>query len=187
MKKAIAALASLLVLLNCTAYAQDAAFNGCKLADAKGKQTDARLIFSDTNKDVVIRVSDHDVDVIPYDHLDKFEYEYTTKHRVTEGAFVMVASLGAGAIVMMTKSKSHWLYIDYHDQNLPHTLVVRMDKGEYKKIFDAIKQHTGKDVEFVGKADKQKPKAAGNADKETPKPTTPDTAAQTAATAAPQE
>jgi len=186
MKKAIAVLSSVLLLVNCTAYAQDAAFNGCKLADAKGKQTDARLIFSDSNKDVVIRIADHDVDVIPYDHLDRFSYEYTSKHRVTEGAVVMIASIGAGAIVMLTKSKSHWLYIDYHDQNVPHTLVIRMDKSEYKKIFDAVKQHTGKDVEFLGSAGKGKPKAADNADK-TKATTATDTTAQTAAAAAPQE
>ena len=64
----------------------------------------------------------------------------------------MVASLGAGAIVMMTKSKSHWLYIDYHEQDVPKSVVLRMDKNEYKKIFDAVKAHTGKEVEFVGEA-----------------------------------
>jgi len=44
---------------------------------------------------------------------------------------VMVASsLGAGAIVMLTKSKSHWLYIDFHEQNIPKSVVLRMDKRE---------------------------------------------------------
>ena len=40
----------------------------------------------------------------------------------------MVASLGAGAIVMLTKPKSHWLYIDFHEQNAPKSVVLRMDK-----------------------------------------------------------
>jgi hypothetical protein len=56
----------------------------------------------------------------------------------------MVASLGAGAIVMLTKSKSHWLYIDFHEQSNPKTVVLRMDKKEYNNIFGAIKTHTGK-------------------------------------------
>ena len=89
---------------------------------------------------------------IPYEQLDKFSYEYTKKHRITQGAVVMVASVGAGAIVMLTKSKSHWLYIDFHEQNAPKTVVLRMDKNEYKKIFEAVKLHTGKEVEFIGDA-----------------------------------
>jgi hypothetical protein len=89
---------------------------------------------------------------IPYDQLDKFSYEYTKEHRITQGAVVMIASVGAGAIVMLTKSKSHWLYIDFHEQNVPKTVVLRMDKKEYKDIFDAVKTHTRKEVEFLGDA-----------------------------------
>ena len=125
------------------------AFN-VKLADAKGKQADARLIFNDENKNVAVRVADRDFVTVPYDQLDKFSYEFTKKHRITQGAVVMVASLGAGAIVMLTKSKSHWLYIDYHEQNVPKSVVLRMDKNDYKKIFESIKTHTGKDVDFLG-------------------------------------
>jgi len=158
MKKGIS-IAAVLILMTCFGYAEETSFNGCKLADAKGKQTDARLIFSDNNKNVVIRMSDRDLLTIPYDNLDKFSYEYTKKHRVTEGAIVMVASLGAGAIVMMTQSKSHWLYIDYREQDVPKSLVLRMDKNEYKKIFDAIRTHTGKQVELLGNEKREKPPA----------------------------
>ncbi len=127
------------------------------LADAKGKQADASLIFSDNNKNVVVRVADRDFVTMPYDQLDKFSYEYTKKHRITQGAIVMVASLGAGAIVMLTKSKSHWLYVDFHEQNAPKSVVLRMDKHEYKSIIEAVKTHTGKEVEFLGDAkDKSK-------------------------------
>jgi hypothetical protein len=136
--------------------AGEAAFNGVKLADAKGKQTDARLIFSDANKTLVVKITDRDVVSVPYDQLDKFSYEYTKKHRITQGAVIMVASLGAGAIVMMTKSKSHWLYIDFHEQNVPKSVVLRMDKKKYKRIFDAVKTHTGKEVEFLGDAKSKK-------------------------------
>jgi len=157
MKRISAVLLTALVLGNLS-MAEETAFNGVKLADAKGKQADARLIFSDTNKNVVIRVADRDFVTIPYEQVDKFSYEYTKKHRITQGAVVMVASLGAGAIVMLTKSKSHWLYIDFHEQGVPKSLVVRMDKKEYKRIFEAVKTHTGKEVEFVGDAKAQSEK-----------------------------
>lgn len=155
MKRVIAVFLTILAVLNLSS-AEEAAFRGVKLADAKGKQADASLIFSDNSKNVVVRVADRDVTTIPYDQIDKFSYEYTKKHRVTQGAIVMVASLGAGAIVMLTKSKSHWLYIDFHEQNAPRSVVLRMDKKEYKNIFDAVKAHTGKEVDFLGDAGKAK-------------------------------
>jgi hypothetical protein len=138
-------------------FAEQTAFRGVKVADAKGKQADASLIFSD-NKTMIVRVADRDFVTVPYDQLDKVSYEYTKKHRITQGALVMVASLGAGAVVMMTKSKSHWLYIDYHEQNAPKTLVLRMDKHEYKNIIAAVTADTGKEVQFLGDAGGKKNK-----------------------------
>jgi hypothetical protein len=150
-------------------FANEAAFN-VKLADAKGTQAEARLIFSDENKNLAIHVADRDLVTVPYEQLDKFSYEYTKKHRVTAGAITMVASLGAGAIVMLTKSKSHWLYIDYHEQNIPKSVVLRMDKNDYKRIFEAVKTHTGKEVEFLGDAN-DKSKKEERKDKDTAKET----------------
>ena len=153
-KKAIALAVIALSLTTITA-AEDNAFGGVKLADVKGQQADARLIFSDSNRNLVIRVADRDFVAIPYDQLDRVSYEYTKKHRITQGAIVMAASLGAGAIVMLTKSKSHWLYIDFHEQDAAKNIVLRMDKGEYKKVLEAVKVHTGKEVEFLGEAGKK--------------------------------
>jgi hypothetical protein len=134
---------------------EDTIFRGVKIADAKGKQSDALLIFSDSSKKLVVRVADQDFVATPYDQLDKFSYEYTKKHRVTQGAIVMVASLGAGAIVMLTKSKSHWLYIDFHEQAAPKSIVLRMDKNQYRSIIDAVKTHTGKEVEFLKEGERK--------------------------------
>jgi hypothetical protein len=149
MKRIVSLLLASLVAVN-LCLAEETAFSGVKLADAKGKQADARLIFSDINQSLVVRVADHDFVTVPYNRLDNFSYEYTKKHRVTQGAIVMVASLGAGAIVMLTKSKSHWLYIDFHEQNASRSVVLRMDKKEYPQIFEAVKNRTGKEVEFLG-------------------------------------
>jgi hypothetical protein len=153
--KRIVSVSLLIFLLVNLSLADETAFRRVKVADAKGKQADASLIFSDNNKNIVIRVADRDFVTVPYDQIDKFSYEYTKKHRITQGAIVMVASLGAGAIVMLTKSKSHWLYIDFHEQNVPKSVVLRMDKNEYKAIFDAVKTHTGKEVQFLGDAGKK--------------------------------
>lgn len=167
MKKIICALVAALAMGN-LGFADEAFFN-VKLADAKGKQADARLAFSDDNKNLSVHVADRDLVTVPYDQLDKFSYEYTKKHRITQGAVVMIASLGAGAIVMLTKSKSHWLYIDYHEQNMPKSVVLRMDKGDYKKIFEAVKAHTGKEVEMLGDANEKAKKAKKDEKKEASK------------------
>ena len=154
MKKLIACISLLLLTANSLGYADVVSFNKCKLADVKGKQADATLIFSDNAKNVQIRVSDRDLVTIPYENLDKFSYEFTKKHRITQGAIVMVASLGAGAIVMLTKSKSHWLYIDYREQNTSKSIVLRLDKSDYMKILEAVKAHTGKEVLMLGDSGK---------------------------------
>lgn len=166
MRKIISALLTTLVV-GSVSFAEETVFN-VKLPDVKGKQAEARLIFSDDNKNVAVRVADRDFVTVPYDQLDKFSYEYTKKHRVTQGAIVMVASLGAGAIVMLTKSKSHWLYIDYREQNAPKNVVLRMDKSDYKKIFEAIKTHTGKEVELLGDAKEKSKKDKKEASKDKP-------------------
>ncbi|MDE3202016.1 MAG: hypothetical protein KGN79_13965 [Acidobacteriota bacterium] len=158
MKKFLTIIAMLLVVFGTVASAEETTFSTCKLADAKGKQVDARFTLSDEGKKVIIQVSDRDVAVISYDNIDKFSYEYTKKHRVTQGAIVMVASLGAGAIVMLTKSKSHWLYIDYREDNAAKSIVLRLDKKDYQKVFESIKAHTGKDVIYLNAADKSKEK-----------------------------
>ena len=99
-----------------------------KVADPTGKQVDARLVFSDANKNLVVRVTERDFVTVPQDQVDKFSYEYTKKHRITQGA-----------IVMLTKSKSHWLYVDFHDQNGAKSVVLRMDENQYKQIQDVVK------------------------------------------------
>jgi hypothetical protein len=138
------------------ALGDDVAFNNVKLADARGKQTDASLIFNESNKAMVVKVADRDVATIPYDKIDKLSYEYSKKHRITQGAIIMVASLGTGAVVMLTKSKSHWLYVDYHQDSSASTVVLRMDKKNYKKIIDTANAQTGKQVENLGNVKKRK-------------------------------
>jgi hypothetical protein len=154
-KRTLAVFLTIFVAINLS-RAEEATFHGVKLADAKGKQPHASLTLDDSGKSVVVRVAAQDLATIPYDHLDRFTYEYTKKHRITQGAIVMVASIGVGAIVMLTRSRSHRLEIDYNEQGIPKSLVLRMDKREYMGILDAVKAHTGKEVEIPGNANKSK-------------------------------
>jgi hypothetical protein len=152
MKKIIVIAVAIMLTANSLGYAEDVSFGDVKLADAKGKQADAKLIFSDSTKSLVVRVADHDLASIPYENLDKLSYEYTKKHRITTGAVVMIFSLGVGAVVMLTKSKSNWLYIDFHEQDAKKTVVLKLEKKDLQKIFAAAKTHTGKEVIDLGNA-----------------------------------
>ena len=141
--------------------AQDVVFQKCDLIDNRGKEVRARLVFSADKKAMLVEVADHPIADIPYGSVDKVSYEFTKRHRVKEGAVVMVASLGAGAVVMLTKSKSHWFYVDYHEPEGkdPKTLTLRLDKKEYKDILETATEKTGKQVEMlndVGRSRKKK-------------------------------
>lgn len=132
------------------ALGKEIIYNDLKVVDATGKQADAMLVFNDANKAIMVKVVGEEIATIPYDKIDKLSYEYSKKHRVMQGAVIMILSVGAGGVVMLTRSKSHWLYIDYHQERGASTLVLRMDKKDYKNIMDTATAQTGKTVENLG-------------------------------------
>ena len=136
-------------------FAEDASFHRIKVPDQNGNQRPAVLTFSDTDKAVEVRpVKGGDAVSIPYATIDKVSYEYTNKHRVN-GETIATAPVGLGAVMMLTKSKSHWLEVDYHQQEVAKVFVLRMDKHEYIHVLDALKAHTGIDAEVLGNAEKR--------------------------------
>jgi hypothetical protein len=150
--------AAILILLCITviALADETSFHRIHVADPKGRQIKAELTFSDEHKAVEVHPVKGNGISIPYRQIDKFSYEYTKRHRINEGSIV-TAPLGVGIVTMLTKSRSHWLEIDYFDaQNVRKAYVLRMDKNDYLRILDAVKTHTGKDAEVLGNADKRR-------------------------------
>jgi hypothetical protein len=133
-----------------SAAAADQAFPKTQIPDAKGHQVSAALLFRDSQGMMQVSSAGQVLLEVPYSSIDRFSYEYTKKHRITQGAVVMVASVGAGAVVMLTQSRKHFLTIEYHDGTVPKQLVLRMDKSEYRDILAAVEAQTGKNV--VGKA-----------------------------------
>jgi hypothetical protein len=152
-KRIIRVLLAILLTVPIGVIAAQTSFSRVAALDSKGKLTKAVLTFSDDHKAVEIQSAKSPTLSIPYSEIDKLTYEYTKKHRINEES-VLTAPVG-GAIVMLTKAKSHWLKIDYHESNLPKSFVLRMDKHEYLRILDAVKAHTGRDTEVLGNADKR--------------------------------
>jgi hypothetical protein len=53
-------------------------------------------------------------------------YEFASRHRVQEGSAVAGLSLAGGAILMATKTKSYWLYLDYHEGDAKQSTILRL-------------------------------------------------------------
>ncbi len=140
---------ALLVYLAAGATAGEVSFPNTKLADVKGKQADVNLTFNDVSKEVLVDVATRNLVTIPYATIDKMSYEYSKHHRIKQGAVVMVVSLGAGAILMLTSSKSHWFTIEYHDGAARKDLVLRVDKRDFKSVIRTAERQTGKKVELL--------------------------------------
>lgn len=145
---------ALVFLVAGLSFAEDASFDHVKVPDLKKKQARAVLTFSDQDKAVEIRPVKRAAVTIPYSEIDRCSYEFTRKHRINEGS-VATAPIGLGLIVMLTRSRNHWLEIDYHEQDLPKVYMVQMDKHDYIHILDALKAHTGINPDILGNAQKR--------------------------------
>lgn len=154
MKRITSVLIVILAVIG-SVFAADTSFSRIKVPDASGKQVPAVLTFNDQNQAVEVSPAKGRGVTIPYSVIYKFSYEYTKRHRISEGTLI-TAPLGIGALAMLTKSRSHWLEIDYDDQNIRKAYVLRMDRRDYLNILEAVKTHTGKDAEILGNADKRR-------------------------------
>jgi hypothetical protein len=154
----IAAALLLTLLVGHLGFAEESSFRRIRVPDPKGRQNKAVLAFNDADKAIEVRPvrAGRGAPVsIPYAQIDKFTYEFTKKHRVAQGIIIGAVSPLTGIIIFFTKSKSHWLEIDYHVEDQPHAYVLRMDKHDYIHILEAVKNHVGIDAEVLGNANKR--------------------------------
>jgi hypothetical protein len=70
-------------------------------------------------------------------------------------------------MLISSRENCHWLYLEYHQGQIPQSIVLRMHKDEYKQILEAMKTHAGKDVVMVvEEKPKAKKKPQGNSGKD---------------------
>ena len=134
--------------------ADDTSFRRVKVPNLKGKEVKGVLTLSDTDKAVEVRPVKGAAVNIPYSEIGKCTYEFTKRHRIND-LTIATAPVGVGAVLMITKYKSHWLEIDYRERDIPEVFVVHMHKREYIRILEALKAHTGIDAEILGNAEKR--------------------------------
>lgn len=127
--------------------AQDMTFKKTRYSSVKQpKETDVALTIADA-KLMIKGKKENGITVdIPYTSIDSMTYELAARHRVGEGAGVMLLSPATGAVLMLTKTKSHWLDIEYHDGEAKQEMILRLDKSEYKKVLSTLEARTGKPI-----------------------------------------
>lgn len=123
-----------MVVVAALGLAEETSFRRVHVSNVKGKEIKAVLTFNDQDKAIEVRPAKGAAVTIPYGKIDKCDYEFT---------------LG------VMGDKTHWLKIEYHDQDLPKEYVLRMEGHEYLHILDALKAHTGIEAAVVGNANKR--------------------------------
>jgi len=137
----LAALCLAVVTLAPTVQAQDATFGKTRYSSAKQpKEADVVLTVADS-KILVKGKKENGINMeIPFSSIDSMSYEVAARHRVAEGA--MLGSL----LLMTTKTKSHWLDIEYHEGDAKQLTTLRLDKSEFKKVIATLEEKTGKHI-----------------------------------------
>lgn len=154
MKRISSALLAILIF-GSLALAEETSFRHVKVPDPQGHQSKAMLTFSDSDRAVEVRPVKGAAVTIPYGQIDKVSYQYTKRHRIKHAVIVGAILPPVGVVIFFTKYKSHWLEIDYHDQEVPRIFLLRMNKRDCVHILEAVNRHTGKDAEVLGNVDKR--------------------------------
>lgn len=131
--------------------AQDITFEKSKYTSPKLKtEVDVSLMITDSKIYISGKKKKELGDlVIPFTAIDSMSLELAKRHRVAEGAGIMALSLGTGAVVMATKTRSYYLDIRYHEGNTKDLAVIRLDKTEYEAVISTLEARTGKKIEEV--------------------------------------
>jgi hypothetical protein len=70
-------------------------------------------------------------------------YASEQHHRIVQGAVVGLVSLGAGLIVMTTKTKQHYVGMTWNNNGEKVGVALRVDKSKYREIIQALEAVTG--------------------------------------------
>lgn len=127
--------------------ADDVTFHKARYSTVKEpRESDVSLTVTDS-KMLIQGTKENGLKIeIPYSSIDSISYEVAARHRVGEGAGVASLSPGVGFVLMATKTKSHWLDIDYHVGDIKQLTILRLDKSEYKNVIAALEARTGKHI-----------------------------------------
>jgi hypothetical protein len=141
-------LAAIVVALVSTCLAEDATFKKVRYWSVKQpKESDVVLTITDSK--ILIKGENANKDMapinfeIPYSAIESLTSERSERHRVSEGLLV------GGVITASTKTKSHWLDIEYHGGDAKQVVTLHLDKTEYEDVISTLEARTGKRIDAV--------------------------------------
>jgi hypothetical protein len=118
-------------------------YAGGSLPDAKSGE-DLKILF-DQNAIQLLRKKQQILSV-PVHSITQISYSQEMKHRIGTGAGLAVVSLGVGAIVAFSKTKKHFIGLEWADSGANGGIVIQADKNDFRGLIAGLEGLTGRHV-----------------------------------------
>ena len=144
--KALCALL-LCIVLPATLFGADAQngynvkYDGGSLGDMK-VGTELRLVINSST--VTLMKDQTAVSTLPASSITEVSYGQDVHRRVGAAIGLAVVSLGIGALMVLTKSKKHFVGLTWADGDKKGGLAIQCDKNDYRGVLLALEGVTGK-------------------------------------------
>lgn len=143
MKKLIALFLTLAISL--TAFAADTGYkvtyDGGSLPQAKAGTA---MRMSVEAKDIHFFKDNKEIAVVPASAITEISYGQDVHRRVGSAVALGVFTLGAGALLALSKSKKHFVGLTWANGDVKGGLAMQCDKNEYRGILAGLEGVTGK-------------------------------------------
>jgi hypothetical protein len=116
-------------------------YDGGSLPNAKAG-TDMKLFIDGNN--IRIKRGDTEVAVIPATAVTEISYGQDVHRRVGAAIGVGVFTLGLGAVMLLAKSKKHFVGLTWDDGGKRGGLALQADKSDYRGLLIGLEGITGK-------------------------------------------
>ena len=116
-------------------------YDGGSLPNAKAG-TDMKLYFDGNN--IRIKKGNTEVAVIPAAAVTEISYGQDVHRRVGAAIGVGVFTLGIGALMLLAKSKKHFVGLTWDDGGKKGGLALQADKSDYRGLLAGLEGVTGK-------------------------------------------
>ncbi len=86
---------------------------------------------------------------VPYDRINLVEYGQNAKRRVGMAVLAYATMGPAGTLVLLSKSRRHFLTIGFRDaDNQQQAMVLRLDKRKVRAVLASLEARTGLRVQY---------------------------------------
>jgi hypothetical protein len=116
-------------------------YDGGSVQDVK-PGTDMRLVIDGSN--VRIKKGDTEIAVIPAAAITEISYGQDVHRRVGAAVGLAFVSFGIGALMLLAKSKKHFVGLTWDDGGKKGGLAFQADKSDYRGLLAGLEGITGK-------------------------------------------